>query len=328
MAEMHRIRREIPRVATTVYHGLSHSLDTMSLAKKHAPIASHVYDAVLADAGNSGRAMRAITSLAAPVKDLNVTAVSDFVLSYEGTLCGQVGHNLFAAFADARSFRVVEPVPRPWLKKIAHSEYARERLGNIEEAPDYYYLTLDHAVDVVLAMWACNCCFDAQYLDYLKSAADLKNIGSMLLIRKLSAYFDSIEHKLTNSPFMGWMIGAGFEPTVLLAFNPPGRPNVLFPLNGLDIAAEMKDISARLWTLFGVGEESKTFKHSFELYLAFQRIKLVGNEVLRGIFREGIAWEKDHYDERHKPSSVPGIGTPKDEAMLRFNRFEHQQGLI
>ena len=168
MVNMRRVRGELPRVMKTEYHSLAHSLDTLALASRNHPLPQGEYQKVLVEAGKSGRAMRAIVSLSAPVRELSVTAVSCFMLSYEGTPSALIGGNHFAAFADARAFRTVDPA-FPFSRKVAHSDYARDRLKNVEEVSGFYYLLPARFSDLVLAPWACNCCFDAQFLDYLKS---------------------------------------------------------------------------------------------------------------------------------------------------------------
>ncbi len=289
-------------------------LDTYHLALRHAPLPPYQYREVLLDAGADGRAFRAIITIAAPVKELTINSVSDFTLSYEGTLGQGLGNNHFAALAEAKTFKVIDPFLPLWNKRASFSSFARERLAKIEELGRRYLLSASMPADVVLAPWACNCCFETQYLDYLKSVFDLQGLGSLLIIRIPARDLGQVPIQMANSPLLAWMAAAGFQPVWLLGFDNvrydndlspsgpiAGRSSALFPLSENDLIRNFWDLlqqlSAAAFQSYCPMEDF-SLTYMFNLYLVFQRMELMNKSVLNRIFAEAIQWERGHAAER------------------------------
>lgn len=266
------------------------SFDVRALAMRHAPIPEREYTEVLVDSGRQGRMFRAMVNLTeTPIADLRITNVSGF---------GRQERNLFAAFADALEYRVVqrikEIVPYSIGRGICNSQYAIERRSLIQNVNDYYYLTPFHETDVVLAPETCKCCFDFAYLDYMKSCFELTRQGALLVIR----FGPQIVDKYLKSPLVSWMNRAGFEETWFF---------------GADKISEWEEQSdkgegfsfdreSRLFALSDVFKESDDlFLRLFpgvDNYLVFQRTASPHVSTMLALFLEIIEWEKAHMEQR------------------------------
>src|SRR3989339_242534 len=302
-------------------------LETRAPTFLKAPLPRKEYLEVLADAGAVGRQIRAVMTLSGPmIEELKVTTISDFTLAFEWTMSERIGYDHFAAFAEAGTCRMVDPrFPSP-TKKVAFSVFARDRLALIEEISARFFMTPAMPSDIVLAPWACDCCFETQHLDYLKSLLDLRGIGSMLIIRIMATNFGQAFDRVAASPFLTWMQAAGFEPSWFLGFDnlvylndlaldeeANGRGSVLYPLPGRKIGMEV--LALRQTIKEKIGHNEPYFDHLFNLYLVFQRIECSDRVVLNKIFAEAMQWEREHAEERR-----PRKGKETSRLIDRFSK--------
>ncbi|MFA5034651.1 MAG: hypothetical protein WC500_02600, partial [Candidatus Margulisiibacteriota bacterium] len=197
------------------------------------------YVKVLIDAGHMGRTLRGIVGSTTPIRDLRISSISDFSISYVDRCYGldvdgsgrgytHLGKNMFAAFAESARFTVYDPqlelgtVPGTD-RLVGYSRYARQNFGKIEPVKEHYYLSEQRDTDVVIAGETCRCHYDTHFMDYMKSVYDLIRKDSLMLMICEYAAGQKPFEALAKMPFFNWMSRAGFAPYAFVSFDNIGE---------------------------------------------------------------------------------------------------------
>ncbi|MFA4857822.1 MAG: hypothetical protein WC901_07305 [Candidatus Margulisiibacteriota bacterium] len=232
--QLANFRRALSKEARPVFSRLPRDLNVMDMALRHAPLPPREFREVLRQSGE-GCAMRALINLVSPPAGLRIVNVSNFQ------------REMFGALADAAAYEIVDPDAGYCPAQddmLGNLPYVNARKGAIGFRPEYYYLspTLTPR-EIVIAPSACECCFDSQHLDYLRSTFDLSQIHALLAIRmrfswvynllgedprlqSFTRYFKLTAEREVNDLYKGrdpmlvqWMRRAGFEETLLVGLN-------------------------------------------------------------------------------------------------------------